>query len=57
MGYPHPYFCLCAFLGALSVCPVEGGEPQNFRLRGSMWEFPKIGGTLFWDPYIKDPTI
>ena len=23
----------------------------------SSWEFPKIRGTLFWDPYIKDPTI
>ena len=21
------------------------------------WEFPKIGGTLFWGPYNKDPTI
>ena len=20
------------------------------------WEFPKIGGTLFWGPYNKDPT-
>ena len=23
----------------------------------SMWEFPKIRGTLFWGPYDKDPTI
>ena len=23
----------------------------------AMWEFPKIGGTLFWRPYNKDPTI
>ena len=22
-----------------------------------IWEFPKIGGTLFWAPYNKDPTI
>ena len=22
-----------------------------------IWEFPKIGGTLFWGPYNKDPTI
>ena len=21
------------------------------------WEFPKIGDTLFWGPYYKDPTI
>ena len=23
----------------------------------SVWEFPKIRGTLFWGPYNKDPTI
>ena len=23
----------------------------------NMWEFPKIGGTLFWGPYNKGPTI
>ena len=22
-----------------------------------IWEFPKLGGTLFWGPYNKDPTI
>ena len=22
-----------------------------------IWEFPKIGGTLFWGPCNKDPTI
>ena len=22
-----------------------------------IWEFPTIGGTLFWGPYNKDPTI
>ena len=22
-----------------------------------IWEFPKIGGTLFWGPDNKDPTI
>ena len=21
------------------------------------WEFPKLRGTVFWDPYNKDPTI
>ena len=26
------------------------------RCIGHIWEFPKIKGTLFWDPY-KDPTI
>ena len=24
---------------------------------GLIWEFPKIGGTLFWGPYNQDPTI
>ena len=24
---------------------------------GCQWEFPKIGGTLFWGPYNKNPTI
>ena len=28
---------------------------QGFR--GAKGEFPKIRGTLFWDPYNKDPTI
>ena len=35
-----------------------------FSLQGSwvvgtlqVWEFPKIRGTLFWDPYNKDPII
>ena len=27
------------------------------RLAGSMWELPKIRGTLFWGPYNRDPTI
>ena len=22
-----------------------------------IWEFPKIGGAIFWGPYKKDPTI
>ena len=28
--------------------------PHNF---GTIWEFPKIRGTLFGGPYNKDPTI
>ena len=23
----------------------------------TIWEFPKIMGTLFWGPYNKDPTM
>ena len=26
-------------------------------LQNLIWEFPKIGGTLVWGPYNKDPTI
>ena len=26
-------------------------------VKGVMWDFPKIGGTLSWGPYNKDPTI
>ena len=31
---------------------VGSGDAPDF-----MWGFPKIGGTLFWGPYNKDPTI
>ena len=30
--------------------------PQGSRYPNK-WEFPKIRATLFWGPYIKDPTI
>ena len=30
-------------------------SPQE-ELALDTWEFPKIGGTLFWGPYNKDPT-
>ena len=30
---------------------------SSTMLYKSMWEFPKIRGTLFWGPYNKDPTI
>ena len=26
-------------------------------MKSFIWEFPKIGGTFFWGPYNKDPTI
>ena len=29
------------------------GAPPN----GPKWEFPKTSGTLYWDPYNKDPAI
>ena len=32
-------------------------KDSNKRSSNDMWEFPKIRGTLFWDPYNKDPTI
>ena len=30
---------------------------MELELRATIWRFPKIGGTLFWGPYHKDPTI
>ena len=35
--------------------PASGLELQCFGF--TIWEFPKIRGTLFWGPYNKDPTI
>ena len=32
-------------------------EPCSLPFLKPKWEFPKIGGTLFWGPYNKDPTI
>ena len=32
------------------------GQGRIFPVK-EIWEFPKIGGTLFWCPYNKDPTI
>ena len=34
-------------------------EPSetNPNPRKSIWEFPKIRGTVFWGPYNKDPTV
>ena len=29
----------------------------SVRLECDLSEFPKIGATLFWGPYNKDPTI
>ena len=42
---------------------VTGDLPDVVSLLGqspavlAIWEFPKIGGTLFWCPYHKDPAI
>ena len=36
---------------------TPSAEDQNFHLESRIWGFPKIGGTLFWGPYNKDPTI
>ena len=35
---------------------VQDREPLG-RPLGYIWEFPKVRGTLFWDPYNQDPTI
>ena len=33
------------------------GGGLGFSIQGSIWEFAKIRGTLFWGPYNKDLTI
>ena len=47
--------------GTYLQIPSSEPEPLESSLGGgsgfSIWEFPKIGGTLFWCPYKKDPTI
>ena len=34
-----------------------GLDRVRFFLLQSIWEFPKIRGTIFWGPYNKDPTF
>ena len=29
---------------------------SGFWTEGFNWQFPRISGTLFWDPYNEDPT-
>ena len=46
--------------GFLELCnsariPSDPNLSQNPNPH--IWEFPKTGGTLFWCPYNKDPTI
>ena len=43
---------LCKALGLESTVQRKPEPPDSL-----MWEFPKVGGTLFWGPYFKDPTI
>ena len=31
--------------------------PWAREAAGNLWEFPKVGDTLFWCPYDEDPTI
>ena len=37
--------------------PAPGALASLQQIPSIMWEFPKIGGTLFWGPYNKNPTI
>ena len=41
---------------ALTRAPVVRISRRD-PISGSIREFPKIWGTLFWGPYNKDPTI
>ena len=56
--YHQPYV-LHRFLAPLYVAPriVPACPVCALRSRVEGWEFPKFGGTLFWGPYNKDPTI
>ena len=52
---------VCGFgFGALHGAQTRstgGNECCTLKAPTSEWEFPKIGGTLFWGPSNKDPTI
>ena len=41
---------------AVSLPKDERSEHSCFA-EASLWDFPKVRGTLFWGPYNKDPTI
>ena len=45
----RPLYC-CNDIAILLVSQVKFQSNRT-------WEFPKIGGTLFWGPYNRDPTI
>ena len=45
--------CICIdFRGLGFILFQKGGQHKD-----EIWDFPKFGGTLFWGPYNKDPTI
>ena len=50
-----------AFKAVFMLCDitVELKSPKEHYqlLRTPIWEYPKTGGSLFWGPYNKDPTI
>ena len=51
----HGPLGLCSFEG--SFRPVEATYHCGGAIGTANWEFSKLGGTLFWGPYDKDPTI
>ena len=36
---------------------LENPKKKPWFIQISIWEFPKMRGTLFWGPYKKDPTM
>ena len=43
--------------GAAGVSEIRAYHKGSFKGLHKGVEIPKIRGTLFWDPYYKDPTI
>ena len=51
-----PYYGSCRILSINRSAEGLGLESRGSQ-KGSIREFPKIRGTLFWGPYDKDPII
>ena len=50
---------LCTDVSSPNGCimPTHESRADGKEHSHVIWEFPKMRGTLFWDPYNKDPTI
>ena len=55
--------CSCCRTLCRILCRTRREEPQSIQAPSQkfryplIWEFPKIGGTLFCWPFYKDPTL
>ena len=48
---------LADFSGSVTSYPEAMFFNTSWVFFFKLWEFPKIWGTVLWDPYNKDPTI